>query len=233
MKNKFMRTAALLMVLCLVTSSLVGGTFAKYVTSQNATDSARVAKWGVTVTANSDLFGTQYTTTDTTLGLDNNVSVASNNKVIAPGLQSNVATFKITGTPEVATKVSYKLNSFDLNNWTIPNGDGGNVEYCPLVITINGTPYKIGDTGIDDVAALQAKVKAVIEAYSKVYDAGVDLSSKETESLKVKVSWPFTANGNDVKDTALGDNSTAPTIALNITATVEQVGGDNTVKAAA
>lgn len=221
------------MVLCLVTSSLVGGTFAKYVTSQTATDSARVAKWGVTVTAKSDLFGTQYTTTDTDLHLANNVSVASNDKVIAPGLQSNVATFTIAGTPEVATKVSYKVNSFDLNNWTIPNGSSGTVEYCPLVITINGTAYKVDGSSIANVAALKAKVKEVIEAYSKVYDAGVDLSTKEAESLKVQVSWPFSVSGNDVKDTALGDNATAPTIALDITATVEQVGGTNTVKAAA
>ena len=45
-KTKFMRAALLLLVLTLITSCFVGGTFAKYTTSANGSDSARVAKWG-------------------------------------------------------------------------------------------------------------------------------------------------------------------------------------------
>ena len=45
-KNRMMRLASLLLVLVLMTSSVVGGTFAKYTTSVESQDSARVAKWG-------------------------------------------------------------------------------------------------------------------------------------------------------------------------------------------
>ena len=42
-KNKFLRLASFMLIACLATCCAVGGTFAKYVTSDNASDSARVA----------------------------------------------------------------------------------------------------------------------------------------------------------------------------------------------
>lgn len=54
--GKTMRVAGLLLALVLVTSCFVGGTFAKYVTSGTGTDSARVAKFGVEITANGTMF---------------------------------------------------------------------------------------------------------------------------------------------------------------------------------
>ena len=45
-KNRMMRLASILLVLVLMTSSVVGGTFAKYTTSVEGYDTARVAKWG-------------------------------------------------------------------------------------------------------------------------------------------------------------------------------------------
>ena len=55
-KNWTLRAAVLMLALVLITSCFVGGTFAKYVTSGSGTDSARVAKFGVTVKANVDVF---------------------------------------------------------------------------------------------------------------------------------------------------------------------------------
>lgn len=50
--NKIMMmTVAILLSLVLITSSVVSGTLAKYTTSSSTSDSARVAKWGVTVEA--------------------------------------------------------------------------------------------------------------------------------------------------------------------------------------
>ena len=66
-KNWTMRAAVLMLVLVLITSCFVGGTFAKYVTSGSGTDSARVAKFGVTVTASGDLFAKEYATDDQTV----------------------------------------------------------------------------------------------------------------------------------------------------------------------
>ncbi len=49
-KSIFGKIGAAAVVLTLVTSSLVGGTFAKYVTNANGTAAGTVAKWGVTFT---------------------------------------------------------------------------------------------------------------------------------------------------------------------------------------
>ena len=74
-KNKAMRTAALLLVLVLMTSCFVGGTFAKYTTTTSGTAEARVAYWGFDADAEMtlDLFASDYT----------DVKGAEN--VIAPG----------------------------------------------------------------------------------------------------------------------------------------------------
>lgn len=45
-KNKMMRAASGLLVAVLLSTCAISGTFAKYTTSANGTDSARVAKWG-------------------------------------------------------------------------------------------------------------------------------------------------------------------------------------------
>ena len=59
-KNWTLRAAVLMLALVLITSCFVGGTFAKYVTGGSGTDSARVAKFGVTVTANGTMFSKEY-----------------------------------------------------------------------------------------------------------------------------------------------------------------------------
>ena len=60
-KNWTMRAAVLLFALVLISSCFVGGTFAKYVTSAGGSATARVAKFGVTVTAANDtMFKTAY-----------------------------------------------------------------------------------------------------------------------------------------------------------------------------
>ena len=46
-KNKLMRAASILLVATLISTCAISGTFAKYVTTGSATNTARVAKWGV------------------------------------------------------------------------------------------------------------------------------------------------------------------------------------------
>lgn len=56
-KNKAMRLASALMVLTLLTTCVISSTFAKYTTSANGEDSARVAKWGFEADDDSIVFG--------------------------------------------------------------------------------------------------------------------------------------------------------------------------------
>ena len=50
-KNRFIKLASGLLVLCLMTTCVIGATLAKYTTATDTQDSARVAKWGVRISA--------------------------------------------------------------------------------------------------------------------------------------------------------------------------------------
>lgn len=112
-KNLFLKLAAVALVLCLASTCAIGTTFAKYVTGDKASDTARVAKWGVTVSASGTLFGTHYsnstggnTITDSSA---TNISVASSNSsnLVAPGTKNDTGfQLTLTGTPEVAYAIA-------------------------------------------------------------------------------------------------------------------------------
>ena len=93
MKNKkSWKVASLLVALCLLTTCVVGTTLAKYTTTNNAADTAHVAKWGVTVSASGTLFGKNYGKNTSTVASDSiiaethaDINVKSTDKVVAPG----------------------------------------------------------------------------------------------------------------------------------------------------
>lgn len=103
-ENKFMRLASMVMVGVLATTSIVGGTFAKYTTQDSASDAARVAKWGVELQVVGDLYGDTYK--DTIIETDDDTmtvqSVDASTAVVAPGTENkNGFTFSLKGQPEV------------------------------------------------------------------------------------------------------------------------------------
>ena len=60
-KNRFIKLASGLLVLCLMTTCVIGATLAKYTTAKDTQDSARVAKWGVRISAAANsAFKTEY-----------------------------------------------------------------------------------------------------------------------------------------------------------------------------
>lgn len=110
-KNKAMRLASCLLVLTLLTACMISGAFAKYVSSDTTTDEAKVAKWGVTAKISGSLFGKAYNKESATDG--NEIAASSDNvssntdKVVAPGTQNTKGmVLSVTGTPEVANKVT-------------------------------------------------------------------------------------------------------------------------------
>lgn len=214
-KTKLMRAALLLLVLTLVTSCFVGGTFAKYTTRAEGSDTARVAKWGVEITANGATFANKYATdTGNVVGtIANSVVSANADKVIAPGTKGNMVGMTITGTPEVAVSVNYAAN-FKVEGWTVDEKF-----YCPLQI-------KVGSTMIDGVkfnnaVAFENAVNTEISTYNKNYAAGTDLSTASVTTPSVSWEWPFSED--DIKDTALGNLPIAPTVSLTVTTTVDQI----------
>ena len=237
--NRTMRAAVLLLALVLITSCFVGGTFAKYVTSGDAADLARVAKWGVTVTAHATggVFAKEY---DAVAGQENTV-VADDGKtnVVAPGTKKdNAALVTLSGQPEVAVNVTYSAEHFSLTGKWL--GDA-NTFYCPLIIKVTG---KVGDTvktetiecakmnSADDV---KTAVQNAVAACSATYEPNTDLSAAAVanEGLKISWEWPFEGTENpgqtDVKDTYLGNQAATatgldiPAIHIPVTATVTQI----------
>ena len=221
-KTKLMRAALLLLVLTLITSCFVGGTFAKYVTDGKSTDNARVAKWGVTVDATpNSAFANLYRN-------GSSVTVEADEKVVAPGTSGNMTAVKLSGTPEVAVKVSY-VATFNVSGWEIPSTGGTNKFYCPLHIKVGKT--LIDGEGFTDEAEFEKAVSEAISGYSKNYAAGTDLSAASVTTPSVSWEWPFEAPAdNQAKnpqtnenDTKLGNLEKAPTVSLEVTTTVTQV----------
>lgn len=237
-KNHTLKLAGILLALVLVTSCFVGGTFAKYVTEGTGSDSARVAKFGVTVNAEGSTFAKAYATNDKTVtGIANSVVSSEENKnVVAPGTSGQMAAIKITGTPEVAVNVRYNLNEMTLKNWTDKDGNF----YCPLTISItrysaeNGKKKTTYISGVDCTSAEEfiGKIRQEINNYSVNYEPGTKLDEKNgTDVLGISWAWAFEdkadgAKQTDVKDTYLGDQAAkgnAATISLEVVTTVTQI----------
>ncbi len=134
-KNRMLRLASALLILTLLTTSVIGGTFAKYVSTGSVSDTARVAKWGVEIKTSGTLYSDAYAKKDDTAGSTTSnlpttwkeettftsISVAAANdanrdNIVAPGTKSyeNGLTFGISGTPEVAVKVKADITAEDI-----------------------------------------------------------------------------------------------------------------------
>ena len=236
-KNKTMRAASALLVAALLSTSIISGTFAKYTTNASAKDEARVAKFGVEITANGTMFADDYDKDDntaTTITKSVVTSGTTGDAVVAPGTKGELANATITGTPEVAVRVTYEP-TLTLTGWKLAD----NSEYCPIVFTVGDKTY--GLAGMKDadgknvtntsnsISALTTAVQDAIGAYSKDYAAKTDLSTiGENGYVHVSWNWAFD-NGQDAKDTYLGecaadtDNTNDSKVELSITTTVTQI----------
>lgn len=116
-KNRMMRFASLLLVATLMSTCTISGTFAKYVTKGEAMDKARVAKWGVNITAAGELFSQTYVeaAAGNTPGSGAiTVESSDTDKVVAPGTQNDTGiTFTITGQPEVDSRIIIAVTGKD------------------------------------------------------------------------------------------------------------------------
>ena len=203
-KNKMMRVASALMVAVLLSTCAISGTFAKYITEKESTDTARVAKFGVDLAVTVDgAFATEYdadTTATDKLGVAIAKTVVASStdsdNLVAPGTKGDLmASATIAGTPEVAVNVKQEA-TLVLTGWEV-NG----TYYCPLVITVDGTKFY----GMDYTSAAEfiAAVEAALDSDVN-YAPNTDL----TESHSVTWAWAF--EGTDGKqtdelDTALGN----------------------------
>lgn len=232
--NKLMRVSGVLLVLTLITSCFVGGTFAKYVSEGEGDDTARVAKWGVEVEVEGDGFKTEYGKDDLNSSIKGPTVISiSEDKVVAPGTKGTFGSIKITGKPEVAVQIKTTAN-VKFENWDVNNGEF----YCPLVFTIgektiNGLDYSKETAGEANSFAAAIK-KAIQDATSKDIEAGTDLSTIG-EGITYSWEWPFEkatgtgCNQSDELDTKLGNNAADedsnndPKVTIEVKTTVTQI----------
>ena len=109
--NKALRLAAILLILTLVSFSGIGSAYAKYISSDSARDTARVAKFGVVASVYGDLFDPAYSGpaankivsySDTSA----TVKAVQQADLIAPGTKGGTLTISLKGTPETGTSIT-------------------------------------------------------------------------------------------------------------------------------
>lgn len=228
-KNKMMRIASVLLVAVILTTCAISGTFAKYVTDKSGSDTARVAKFGVKITATGETFANAYEAVGDGTGNSNKkvdyVTAGSTVKsgaeaedVVAPGTKGDMVSITLEGQPEVKVKVTYAATVTLNDKWT-----DGAIFYFPLQIRVNGNPVNLSTAvSADDV---ETAIESAVAEYSKTYDPLTNLSDKNAETLAITWEWPFEA-GNDAKDTYLGnqaDEGNAAEITIAVTTTVTQI----------
>lgn len=248
--KRLAKVTAALAVLALGTSCFVGGTFAKYTTSGVGGDKARVAKFGVNVTAdNSTMFNTSYSSDSKSYNQNTVISTTAidgTEKVVAPGTSGSLEGVNITGTPEVAVEVGYEVTKLNLKGWMAKaSADEEESLYFPVVftVTVGGNETKVEAlTGDYDsiekyAAALKDNINKAIEAAladtDNVYPANKAIAAADNMPT-ISWEWPFetgsdeTAVANNARDTYLGDKAAAEdpnpsTIEIGMTVTVDQI----------
>lgn len=232
-KNRTMRLAALLLVLTLITSCFVGGTFAKYTTSTTGNDEARVAYWGFDQGATITLEGLFSDT-------DSNVS-GNANGLLAPGTQGSKTfafgytngatgstaieapevayTFTVDVTvagSETATADTDKLDENTNFTWTLSKKSG-------TTTTTVGTYQKVEEleAAIEALAGTNATNGVAEYAADELPEAFTDAG----EVYTIGWNWAFeTANNTnqDATDTAMGNATDLDDLKITITITATQ-----------
>lgn len=223
-KNKMMRAASALLVAVLLTTCAVSGTFAKYVTEDSAKDSARVAKFGVVVTADGTLFEDTYKNAPTTTENEMTVVAGDQTDVVAPGTNNadDAFVFSVTGTPEVDVKVDVVVTEAD-NDIFLKAGDLPDMtaddpttfklsaDYYPIKYTLSkvtkdadNKDVKTAVTDAKDVTL--SELKAKLEALSKTYEANTDLAGANGfGTYEITWKWDYgTANTYDANEKLTG-----------------------------
>lgn len=245
-KNKMMRIASVLLVAVLLSTCAISGTFAKYVTSDSGSDTARVAKWGVEISLADDLgaflpkYETDETGTGAYVGTHTVACLNDAEDLVAPGTKGSMS-FTITGTPEVATRITVSASGtpikLDAGEYTLAAG-----KFADAAVTVTTTavyePIKFyfGTDAITDNTTYDktlSELVTALEALSKDYDPNATLD----ETYYIGWSWalentvsdtfatePYTgAKMVDFLDTYLGDEDTAQKETFSFTIRVEQI----------
>lgn len=196
-KNIALRLASGLMLSCLLSTCVISGTFAKYVSTYDGSDSARVAKWtfGNMTELAVDMFDGKYTNTD------GDITVQAGTNVVAPGTSKEV-TIQVLPAAAEAPEVAYNFN-IDVSTSAETSAD----LLAKLVWKLDGV--KVGTNGTF------AELQTAINDLDGDYEAGV-----LPDDTSFTVAWEWPAEVDNAGDTALGSAGTAKLeVVFSVTAT--------------
>lgn len=218
-KNRFLRLASGLFVLCLITTSAISGTFAKYATGDSGNDTARVAKWGVEVAVSGTLFGTDYAAngaenSDSIVMESTNVASLGTDDVVAPGTK-NFTGFqvKVTGTPEVAYELDATTDAAFNEDIYLAAGDYG------VMVKVHGVNADTDMTNLFKKNGANYVTAGTYEAETDYY-ALHDACTLTEKYLPVQ--WKVANVGTDSKTIDVTSQE-LDTIAANIAAAMNNI----------
>ena len=227
-KNRIFRAAALLLVLCFISTVMISGTFAKYTSEFSGEDTALVAKWDVVVAGGQeDDENLKVLTKDgsTAKALDlfshafTDGIVTDPGKIIAPGVDGSFV-LSVTNNSDVAAGVTFKFEKAT-----------GSVD-VPM-------EYRLAPFDSEEGGNIYTDLNDLEEALKNTTDLGF-VNIKETSGeaqAPVYWRWPFEKGtgedliGNDATDTGLGVASAGgegsrTEYILTVTATATQLPPD-------
>lgn len=230
-KNRMMRLASALLILTLLTTCMISGTFAKYTTQATGKDTARVAKWGVTVSTHTDLFATSYTNTNDNSGT---VTVKSTdaNKLVAPGTTGTGLGVTSGGTPEVSYEMKIKLDNItaEMPSLKYTPASGTEASYEPVKFSVlNGTTLLKENLTLAGLTTLFNGTNVIYKydvADGKYYvdkdgNGTIDSTPSDTcPNIKIKWEWAYEDAADNTLynelDTILGNTAAAAPDAVSI-----------------
>lgn len=192
---KKMSIFALLLAAVVVTSYSVSGTYAKYTSKFESTDSARVAKWAFQINdtdvTNSFTFNLFDTVNDTDGNAETDVKDGGDTEtIIAPGTQGSF-TIKLANKSEVTAKYAIDYEVTNTNN-------------IPIEFSVDGLNWS---SSLSDVAASDT--------------TKLNMNGGEA-TITVQWRWTYEGTDRDTTDTTLGSAGTA-TVTVDADITVTQV----------
>ncbi len=174
MRKSLIRIATIALAVVMLSTCIITSIIAGYSVADTCDVTLTQSQFGVTVEFTEDAGG----------------------EVLVPGGSGTLAKLTVSGDPTVDAEAVYTVTAFTI--------EGCTDAYCPIVITVNGTEYKMDATN-DTVAKLQDAVKAAIEALDGTYEEEV-----------IVIGWKWVSGVNDSEITNAKIN-------LKMTATIQQV----------
>ena len=216
-KNRMMRLASLLLICVLLTTSVISGTFAKYVSNVEVEDEARVAYWGFgkAPAITFDLFDGQYV--DATNGLT--VKSEDGDNIVAPGTKKE-SKFGFAYTDNVndaieAPEVAYTfVVDAEITGEYDALDDNENFFW-----TLDGKQYETVAKLLEAIEGLDGN-KSENRYEPGQLPAAFGVGSEHT----IGWEWVFsTDSDHDAVDTEMGNADPLANVAITISITAEQI----------